>query len=328
MADNLIGRSTDPNTAGVLGEGFEDKAGTGVYGRDRGGAGNGVIGYSDHGRGVWGHSNDNGGGVLGESVKGLGVHGRSQEGFGVLGESVGAGVVGKSATWHGVAGFSESSTGGFGVYGEAVGPGVVGVSKTWHGVAGKTSSSTGGAGVIGEHEGSGPGVLATSKLGVGLHATGGRLAAFFDGDVEVTGDIRLSNADCAEDFDVCSNVQVEPGTVMVVGSDSALEPSTFAYDKRVAGVVSGAGHYKPAIVLDKQPSPNNREPIALVGKVFCKVDAHFGAITTGDLLTTSPTPGHAMKAQDPARAFGAVIGKALKPCAEGQGLIPILVALQ
>jgi hypothetical protein len=46
------------------------------------------------------------------------------------------------------------------------------------------------------------------------------------------------------------------------------------------------------------------------------------------LLITSPIPGHAMKAADPLRAFGAVIGKALAPMLEGQGLIPILVALQ
>ena len=36
----------------------------------------------------------------------------------------------------------------------------------------------------------------------------------------------------------------------------------------------------------------------------------------------------AMKAADPARAFGAVIGKALRPMREGCGLIPILVSLQ
>jgi hypothetical protein len=35
-----------------------------------------------------------------------------------------------------------------------------------------------------------------------------------------------------------------------------------------------------------------------------------------------------MKATDPLRAFGAVIGKALRPKKEGKGLIPILVALQ
>jgi hypothetical protein len=34
-----------------------------------------------------------------------------------------------------------------------------------------------------------------------------------------------------------------------------------------------------------------------------------------------------MTAVDPQRAFGAVIGKALKPLATGEGLIPILIAL-
>ena len=52
------------------------------------------------------------------------------------------------------------------------------------------------------------------------------------------------------------------------------------------------------------------------------------AIEIGDLLTTSPTPGHAMKADDPLKAFGTVIGKALRPLAAGQGLLPILIALQ
>ena len=73
---------------------------------------------------------------------------------------------------------------------------------------------------------------------------------------------------------------------------------------------------------------SNRKPIALLGKVFCKVDASFEPVRVGDLLTTSSTPGHAMKAVDPATAFGAVIGKALRPLKEGQGLIPILVTLQ
>jgi hypothetical protein len=69
-------------------------------------------------------------------------------------------------------------------------------------------------------------------------------------------------------------------------------------------------------------------PVALLGKVYCKVDAECGSVDVGDLLTTSATPGHAMKAGDPLKAFGAVIGKALRPLQAGQGLIPILVALQ
>jgi hypothetical protein len=35
-----------------------------------------------------------------------------------------------------------------------------------------------------------------------------------------------------------------------------------------------------------------------------------------------------MKAIEPLKAFGAVIGKALRQLTEGQGLIPILIALQ
>ena len=34
-----------------------------------------------------------------------------------------------------------------------------------------------------------------------------------------------------------------------------------------------------------------------------------------------------MKASDAAKAYGAVIGKALHPLEDGQGLIPILIAL-
>ena len=105
---------------------------------------------------------------------------------------------------------------------------------------------------------------------------------------------------------------------MVLGDDCMLEPSQFAYDRRVAGVISGAGNLKPGIVLDKQAHQANRKPVALLGKVYCKVDAQYGAVEIGDLLTTSPTPGHAMKATDQVKAFGAVIGKALRPLGAGQ----------
>jgi hypothetical protein len=92
--------------------------------------------------------------------------------------------------------------------------------------------------------------------------------------------------------------------------------------------VSGGGSFRPRIVLDKQRERCDRKPIALMGKVYCKVDADCGAIAVGDLLTTAATRGHAMKAVDPQRAFGAVIGKALAALSSGRGLIPILVALQ
>lgn len=144
-----------------------------------------------------------------------------------------------------------------------------------------------------------------------------------------TGDIRLLGADCAEDFDIVETAGIEPGTVMVLSQEGRLCQSAQAYDKRVAGVISGAGNYRPGIVLDQQrDSQNNRLPVALMGKVYCKVDAELMPVEVGDLLTTSFTPGYAMKASDPFQAFGAIIGKALRPLNEGKGLIPILVALQ
>lgn len=142
----------------------------------------------------------------------------------------------------------------------------------------------------------------------------------------VTGDILLTNADCAEDFDVAEEAPV--GTVMVLDGEGRLRQSTLPYDRRVAGVISGAGDFRPALVLDKRPDSTGRLPIALLGKVCCHVDAAYGAIAPGDLLTTSPTPGHAMKAADPRQLAGAILGKALRPLPAGQGLVPILVTLQ
>ena len=143
-----------------------------------------------------------------------------------------------------------------------------------------------------------------------------------------SGDIILQNADVAEDFDVGDPEAIEPGTVVVIGDDSKLRASTQRYDKRVAGVVAGTGSPRPGIILGRQASSRSRLPVALVGRAHCLVDASTAPIMIGDLLTTSSTPGHAMKADDPARAHGAVIGKALQCQAEGTGTIPILVALQ
>jgi hypothetical protein len=156
-----------------------------------------------------------------------------------------------------------------------------------------------------------------------------RMAITEAGEVEVTTDIRLLNADCAEDFDVSEEAEeIEPGTVVVIDEEGAVKQSQQAYDKRVAGVISGAGEYRSAIILDKRGGRADRMPVALMGKVGCKVDAHYSSIEVGDLLTTSPTPGHAMKADDPLKALGSVIGKALRPLKGGQRIIPILAALQ
>src|SRR5581483_5569662 len=204
-----------------------------------------------------------------------------------------------------------------------------------------SGESVGGAGISGRSTNSvgvdarttdGPAAIRAVHEGVGLAGLfGGDVSVtrnlLVDGNIDVKGDIRLTNADCAEEFDI-ADAAVEPGTVMVLNDAGDLAASIHPYDRRVAGVVSGAGAYRPGMVLDKRETGAVRQPIALLGKVFCKVDAQFRAISVGDLLTTSPTPGYAMATSDPIKAFGAVIGKALRPLASGQGLIPILITLQ
>jgi hypothetical protein len=148
------------------------------------------------------------------------------------------------------------------------------------------------------------------------------------GNIRAAGDVLLEGADCAEEFDVVDTDGLDAGAVLVIGDEGKLHTCTQAYDQRVAGVISGAGEHRPGIILGRAPSRSKRVPIALSGKVYCRVDAQYGAIEVGDLLTTSATHGHAMKALDPQRAFGAVLGKALRPLHQGQSLIPILVALQ
>ena len=276
------------------------------------------LGTSDVGIGVEGISNS-GTGVEGHSTSGIGVYGTSSTAEGIYGESTFRGVYGES-------------TDGDGVFGHATGHGgrgVVGVSAGHTGVEG---NSTRGSGVFGSSQ-SNPGVEAHSDRGPGVFAIGNP-AGLFEGDVTVTGNITTNDVfvvgggDCAEEFDIAEAVEIDPGTVMVLNPEGTLQPSQQAYDKRVAGVISGAGDYKPGLILDKKKSSEGRMPVALVGKVYCKVDAQYASIEVGDLLTTSPTLGHAMKADDPLKAFGSVIGKALRPLQAGQGLIPILIALQ
>lgn len=146
--------------------------------------------------------------------------------------------------------------------------------------------------------------------------------------------------DLAEIFE--TSEQVEVGDLLVIDKTNPhkLKKNSSAYDKKVAGVVSGA----PAILFEGSelhiaPKPGEfkagtKPPVALAGRVLCKVSLENGPIKTGDMLTTSSTPGHAMKAEaDLDKSFGTVIGKALEPFAGGTdgeetGAITIFIALQ
>jgi hypothetical protein len=325
--------------------GQDDGTGFGVKGTSQ--AGEGVRGESasDTFAGVAGINNGpsvqnkNPAGVFGKSINGEGVHGETNSptfaavagiSFSSAGNS--AGVFGKSTTGEGVHGETNSPTfsavAGLSNAGTGNSAGVFGRSTAFEGVHGETDSLTFAAvaGISRNPNGTGPGVFGKSE--------GKGPAGFFEGNAVVTGvltvdgDVILRNADCAEEFEMAVPEPAEPGSVMVLTNAGTLRISYRAYDKRVAGVVSGASNYKPGIILDKQNSQNTRQAIALLGKVYCKVDAQFAPVNVGDLLTTSDTPGHAMKATDQHRAFGAVIGKALGNLEGAADLLPILVALQ
>jgi hypothetical protein len=224
-----------------------------------------------------------------------GVHGTASSGTGVGGDSTsGSGVFGKTAT-------------GIGVHGQSTGSGIAGQFDGNVTISGATT-----------HGGD---VTIKGKVAV----TGDQTV---DGSISVTKDILLTNGDCAEEFDLRSAADIDPGTVLSLDDDGALMPSSTAYDSRVVGVVSGGGKFRPAIVLDRQLGDGPRVAVALLGKVFCKVDAEYEPVAVGDLLTTAATPGYAMKASDKNRSLGAVIGKALAPLNRGRNLIPILVTLR
>jgi hypothetical protein len=238
-------------------------------------------------------------------------------------DGVGYGVNGEDGT----SGITPAKTAG--IWGDSKdGYGAHGTSANWDGVLGETKSAA-HAGVSGINNGGGFGIWASGQPAGHLE---GNLEV--NGDAHVTGtltvdkDIVMPAADFAEDFPVEASELVDPGTVMVLDKNGILRPSDKQYDRKVVGVISGAGDYRTGLILDRHESSIGRLPLALVGKVYCKVDATYGQIEVGDLLTTSPTAGHAMKADDPMQAFGAVLGKALRPLESGCGLIPILVTLQ
>jgi hypothetical protein len=210
-----------------------------------------------------------------------------------------------------VRGFSSNQVG---VYGESAN-----FDGTW-GVA----NASGKAGVVAIAKG-------TNGIGLLAKATGTNgIAGVFEGRlrstiVEITG-----GSDLAERFDVSDLVEPEPGTLLVIDENypGKLKSSSQPYDTKVAGVVSGAGGVQPGLTLHQAGVVEGDQIVAIAGRVYVKAEAFSGAIQPGDLLTTSSIRGHAMKAANHDRAYGAVIGKAMTSLDQGTGLVLVLVNLQ
>lgn len=136
-------------------------------------------------------------------------------------------------------------------------------------------------------------------------------------------------ADLAEPFPL-KEPALDKGSVVVIDEEQTgrLKLATTAYDTRVAGIISGANGISPGIALHQEGRLEGTDNVALSGRVYVKADAGYGAIKPGDLLTTSNTPGHAMKVTNHTRSQGAILGKAMSPLRDGTGLVLVLVSLQ
>jgi hypothetical protein len=156
------------------------------------------------------------------------------------------------------------------------------------------------------------GTLKSLSLDAGTETTD----ATIRGRWTLTGASRMqaTYADLAEYYE--GDKEYEPGTVLVFGGDKEVTTTTQINDTRSAGVVST----DPAYVMNHEQT-GIKVCLALAGRVPCKV---IGRVKKGDMLTTSATPGYAVKALNP--VLGAVLGKALEDKDYGEaGVIQVAV---
>ncbi len=175
-------------------------------------------------------------------------------------------------------------------------------------------------------------ITTTGRVGIGT--SNPQDALDVNGTVR-TGVLRITGgSDLAERFDVAALGSIAPQPGMVVSIDpenpGRLRLSERAYDRTVAGIISGAGGVNSGMVMGQDGSiADGKLPVALTGRVYVMADTREAAIQPGDLLTTADRPGHARRVGDSGRAQGAILGKAMTGLAQGEdGLVLVLVSLQ
>jgi len=349
--------------AGILGRqgagsGFGSVTPGGVWGDSEWGLGvlgtaalDGVLGWHTHsnsiGSGVRGFTASSGGrGVSGTAAATngptVGVSGevRSPAGIGLYG--LHNNTTGTSA---GVHGDTHSTAGSaVGVLGQVTSTAPGGFSAGVRGINNGTGSL--GIGVYGSHAGGGWGVNGTANSGIGVRGTSTSGAGLVGvstssnpieaysstdrefyvsntGSVFADGPYSGAGADFAELLPAKEGL--EPGDVLVVDDAGQMTRSTEAAQENVVGVYST----QPGFLGGADENGNNagKVPLAVIGVVPVKVTGENGAIKPGNLLVTSSTPGHAMKAGAD-RRVGTIIGKALTPFNGSSGVIQMLVVLQ
>jgi hypothetical protein len=271
---------------------------------------------------------------------GYNAHATTQEAFVWADNSSGSAFT-SSANYQ----FLMRATGGVGVGTAQTPPGGLRVASGGLAVTGASSPSyPGSAGVFIEKVPNYGGALyaydynANGPLSLALNSPGGNVGIGTltpQNTLDVNGTTRTHSiiitggADLAEPFKMGSS-SVQKGSVVVIDDThpGELKLSASAYDTRVAGIVSGANGINPGIALQQEGMVEGGQNVALTGRVYVLADATHGPIQPGDLLTTSDTPGHAMRVSDHARAQGAILGKAMSTLSEGKGMVLVLVTLQ
>jgi hypothetical protein len=304
---------------------------------------------------------DGGGSSYGIHVKNVGDTGIESEGYnyGVRASGRSRAVSATSDDGHAIHGTSTNGFAGYfegkGYFSSNVGIGTtspngklhVDASGNWAGIRVEGASSypiyaewggsSAGAAILAKNTGTGGDAIQAFAKGTGrsaIYADTSRSDhkyGVYTADYMYAARYEGGGSDVAEYFPTPEDS--EPGTVMVIdpAGGSKLRSSTNAYDTTVAGIVST----EPGVSLGTKEDGNDGEKlIAVAGRVPCKGDASYAAIKPGDLLTTSNTPGHAMKAQPVIIGGveiyrpGTTIGKALEPLDSGTGVIEVLVTLQ
>jgi hypothetical protein len=125
-------------------------------------------------------------------------------------------------------------------------------------------------------------------------------------------------------FPVSESVGVGDVLVMDASVKGFVLPCRTASDPMIVGIAAGSAN--ECKTISREESNYLKIPIATYGIVLCKVDSSYGSIHEGDLLVSSPTPGHAMRSENPKQ--GTIIGKALESLESGTGTIKVLVMLR
>lgn len=133
--------------------------------------------------------------------------------------------------------------------------------------------------------------------------------------------------DYAEILDLATRKGIRAGSVVAWDPDaSGLVPASGSNAGRVVGVISGAGKFRPGMVIGSRTDGTRDFPVAVGGVVYVRVSGEAGSVEPGDLLVPSSTAGVGMRAADPRATAGTVFGKALEPWSgAGEGLVLMLV---